>query len=64
MSYLICESMSVEKLRQEVEQLIRKGWRPQGGVAVVCSHQTSNWWFYQAMVHAKPGLGSDDSPLD
>jgi hypothetical protein len=56
--------MSVEKLRQEVEQLIRKGWRPQGGVAVVCSHQTSNWWFSQAMVHAKPGLGSDDSPLE
>jgi hypothetical protein len=50
MTYWVCEANSRERLQRDVQDLIDKGWRPLGGLAVVHSHSTSDWWYFQAMV--------------
>ena len=50
MLYWLCEADGANKLQEVVNQHIRKGWRPIGGIAVVQSQSTSSWWYYQAMV--------------
>jgi hypothetical protein len=51
MRYRIIEAKDTEALEQDVNEHIRDGWQPLGGVAVVNSQaNTYAWWFYQAMV--------------
>jgi hypothetical protein len=49
MEYRICEANSVAKLQEQVNQLIREGWRPVGGIAAAKPWR-SDWWYYQAML--------------
>ena len=51
MRYRIIEAKDTEGLEQDVNEHIRDGWRPLGGLCVVNSQaNTYAWWFYQAMV--------------
>lgn len=49
MKYIILESSSIEDLTRQVQDLIARGWEPQGGVSAA-SNQVMVWWFYQAMI--------------
>jgi uncharacterized protein DUF1737 len=50
MHYRIVEAKDTEGLEAEVNEMIRDGWTPLGGVCVVNSQaNTYAWWFYQAM---------------
>ena len=49
MEYVILEAGSIEKLARQVNESIRDGWEPQGGISAA-SNQTMVWWYYQAMV--------------
>lgn len=50
MHYRIVEAKDVEGLETDVNEMIRDGWTPLGGVCVVNSqNNTYSWWFYQAM---------------
>jgi hypothetical protein len=52
--YCICKERGTRVLVSQVNKLLRKGWRPLGGVAVVAGESylmTEDWWFCQAMVH-------------
>jgi hypothetical protein len=50
MHYRIVETKGTEGLETEVNEMIRDGWTPLGGVSVVNSQaNTYAWWFYQAM---------------
>lgn len=52
MCYWICEAKDKpENLQKVVNHYIEKGWRPFGTLVVVQSESTSDWWFYQAMIH-------------
>jgi hypothetical protein len=49
MKYRIVYASSIEKvLEEQVNKLIKQGWRPQGGVFVVGS--PTGWHYWQAMV--------------
>ena len=49
MEYKIVYGEDPRELEEEVNELIRKGWKPQGGVCVL--RERNNYWsFYQAMV--------------
>jgi Domain of unknown function (DUF1737) len=62
MRYRLIEAKDVEGLEQDVNEHIRDGWRPLGGVCVVNSQaNTYAWWFYQAMT--RDGAG-DDAPAE
>lgn len=50
MGYWICEARTAEMLCESVNSRIEQGWRPLGGLVVVQSRSTSDWWFYQAMI--------------
>lgn len=50
MGYWICEAKTVKALCEQVNGFIRKGWQPLGGMVILQSRSTSDWWFYQAMV--------------
>lgn len=54
MDYWICEANSSEKLRKLVQESIAKGWRPIGGLSVVHSNSTADWWYFQAMILKGP----------
>lgn len=43
MEYIVISESDIEHLEEEVNKAIKKGWEPQGGVAVSDS-------YYQAMV--------------
>jgi hypothetical protein len=45
--YCVVEARTVEALEEEVERLLEKGWRVQGGVAILGYAANP---FYQAMV--------------
>jgi Domain of unknown function (DUF1737) len=61
MRYRVIEAKDVEGLEQDVNEHIRDGWRPLGGVCVVNSQaNTYAWWFYQAMT--REGPAEDDGP--
>lgn len=48
--YRILSATSPEALQTDVCEYLRKGWVPQGGLAVAqVSPQTSQRWYYQAM---------------
>ena len=40
---------AVEKLQEQVEQLYKEGWKPQGGVCVTYEHNRG-WVVFQAMI--------------
>jgi hypothetical protein len=48
MEYRIIAGRDVQKLENDVNDLIRKGWKPQGGVSRAETNEFS--WFAQAMV--------------
>jgi len=51
--YQVVETNGVHGLTDlvtQVNDLLAAGWEPTGGVYVVFSHVTKNWWYYQAMV--------------
>jgi hypothetical protein len=49
MKYRIVYASSIEKvLEEQVNKLIKQGWRPQGGVFVVGS--PTGWHYWQAMI--------------
>jgi len=49
MKYRIVYAQSIEKvLEEQVNKLLKQGWRPQGGVFVVGS--PTGWHYWQAMV--------------
>jgi hypothetical protein len=51
MEYKIIETKrSAQKLEEAVNHYIQEGWEPMGGVAVGYSTDSTNWWYYQAMV--------------
>jgi hypothetical protein len=50
MEYWICEENAKDKLQAQVNQAIAEGWQPLGGLQVVESHQSGQWWYYQALV--------------
>jgi hypothetical protein len=50
MEYFVCEAQSPVALRDEVNRFLAKGWRPLGGVAVICSPNSGTWWYYQALL--------------
>lgn len=54
MTYWICEARSRDRLREDVQHHIDKGWRPHGGLAVVQSQSSAEWWYFQAMVIGEP----------
>ena len=61
MNYRVVEAKDTEGLEAEVNEMIRDGWTPLGGVCVVNSQaNTYAWWFYQAMVRDR-GPVRDDS---
>jgi hypothetical protein len=53
MKYKIVESASVADLESEVNALIKKGWRPVGGVAGIAEGSYGEPLFFQAMVKEK-----------
>ena len=61
MYYRVVEAKDTEGLETEVNEMIREGWTPLGGVSVVNSQaNTYSWWFYQAMVR-EHGPARDDA---
>ncbi|WP_426474867.1 DUF1737 domain-containing protein [Chryseobacterium balustinum] len=46
--YKVIEARSMQDLTDKVNEAIKNGWRPQGGITEV-GH--SNYLFYQAMVY-------------
>lgn len=50
--YRILENADHDELAKEVRDLIREGWRPQGGVACVSIWKEQGIW-YQAMVRVE-----------
>jgi hypothetical protein len=49
MKYRIVYARNIEKtLEEQVNKLIKQGWRPQGGVFVVGS--PNGWHYWQAMI--------------
>ena len=61
MYYRVVEAKDTEGLETEVNEMIREGWTPLGGVSVVNSQaNTYAWWFYQAMVRDR-GPARDDA---
>jgi hypothetical protein len=49
MEYNVINGHTLDDLRYDVNQAIKKGWRPQGGVCVYCYHDEKPAWV-QAMV--------------
>ena len=47
MEYQVVSEQDRSKLETKVNELIREGWKPQGGV---CVTGVMARWFYQAMV--------------
>jgi len=53
LEYRVVETNGVRGLADlvaQVNDLLAAGWEPTGGVYVVFSHITKNWWYYQSMV--------------
>lgn len=49
MEYRIVEGAQVmQKFIDEVNKLMKEGWRPQGGIAVIDNENA--WYYYQAMI--------------
>jgi hypothetical protein len=52
--YLVCNGSDSESLRKSVNEAIREGWQPHGGVAVSVTwdrlHTAANWELFQAVV--------------
>ena len=44
MEYNVAWESSIIKFRNEVNRMIKDGWKPQGGISV------SGKWYYQAMI--------------
>jgi hypothetical protein len=57
MHYRVVEARDTEGLEADVNEMIRDGWTPLGGVCVVSSNDTYAWWFYQAMVRDRRPAG-------
>jgi hypothetical protein len=57
--YIVVEELDdIETFQAKVNEHLRDGWKPLGGVAVVCASATEDyagWWFYQAMIKAESG---------
>jgi len=49
MKYLVVEAQSAEELQQKVQEFMKEGWEPLGGLAVA-NNGSLNWWYYQAML--------------
>jgi len=47
-NYMVVMGYSTDEIKASVEQLIREGWQPHGGVGF--STENSRWTFAQAMV--------------
>lgn len=61
MRYKVIEADDREKLEGRMMSAIARGWRPIGGLSVVNSHATSNWWYFQAItIDGKEKPGADD----
>ena len=61
MEYKIIEAKGdAAELQDEVNRHIEDGWVPVGGMAVACSPQSYNWWYYQAMIR-NPGAAKAPS---
>jgi hypothetical protein len=48
MEYCIVKEDTIVKFTDEVNRLLKEGWRPQGGVAVIWDEAYT--YYYQAMV--------------
>lgn len=55
--YLVIQVHDTETLARHIEALSQKGWRPQGGVAVIHDvsphYRGAEWVYAQAMVRDK-----------
>ncbi|WP_165207273.1 DUF1737 domain-containing protein [Weissella sagaensis] len=49
-SYQTVSSENIDRLNAQVNSLMRRGWRPQGGIAVVGENNRSYKTYIQAMV--------------
>ncbi len=55
MYYQVIETTALDKLKAEVNEALQAGWVPAGGVCVVYSPASSNWYFYQAITRQGEG---------
>jgi len=54
-NYCVLKNMDEDELRDQVLELVREGWEPQGGVSCAQisldnSHGDATWYYVQAMV--------------
>ncbi|MFO0956744.1 MAG: DUF1737 domain-containing protein [Isosphaeraceae bacterium] len=50
MVYEVIEKKSLADLQESVNRRIVEGYRPIGGISVVQSQASGDWWFYQAVI--------------
>jgi len=50
MEYKIVTQKYYQDLENEVNNLIKNGWKPQGGVAILYDSENGRTEYYQAMV--------------
>jgi hypothetical protein len=60
MEYRVIETNSLDELHSRINTLLVGGWEPQGGVCVVYSPNSGNWWYYQALVLPNPLPNRDE----
>lgn len=49
MKYMILVESDIDDLEDAVKMLMQDGWKPQGGVAVICSDKVEAMRYHQAM---------------
>jgi len=51
MKYQICKYRNAWDLEYRINSLIKEGWVPQGGLAIMCEGGVINYeWYCQAMI--------------
>ena len=50
MQYLIAKEQTSQLLANTVQELIDKGWKPQGGITTLYNQKTDQLMIYQAMI--------------
>lgn len=60
-TYMVVESRLIHQLVREVDERIKSGWVPQGGLTVVSPRPSESVLYFQALVKA-PQAGLDGQP--
>jgi hypothetical protein len=59
MDYLVCENNDLEAMQRRVNEYIRQGWLPIGGVAIVRERVSGPVSYFQAVIKN----GSEPPPI-